>query len=210
MEYFLSQSHWLEVDAIHPERKIPQLVSAVSIWMAKPRSAQTGSAADVIRSDQPATHDNLLHSMWDLLDPNLQDAFSLAYNKKRRERGPGPTRISTRDLFQALARIDDRALKRLLAELPAGAMPEPIDEAVPKDRSVLQEEPLLSDCIAESLVNFRRVSRPERKVNATDLFVDISKHGHGPSVRQLRQHGVGPAEIDKEVRALGVETLKPR
>ena len=213
LEYFLSQSHWLEADAGDPEREIPALVAAVSSLIARTGSAPTSGVAGRVkdeRDERPTTQDNLLHGMWELLDPNLQDAFSLAYNKKRRERGPGPTRISTRDLFQALARIDDRALQRLLAELPEGAMPEPVDESVRKDDSVLREEPLLSDCIAESLASFRRVGCRDRNVKSLDLFVDIAKHGHGPSVRQLRQHGVDAGKIDEEVQALGVDTLRPR
>jgi hypothetical protein len=200
----------LEADATHPEDQIPEFTSALCAWMGRTRPAQDADQRPTTTQERPREADNLLHAIWDLLDPNLQDAFSLAYNKKRRERGPGPTRISTRDLFQALARIDDGTLQRLLADLPQEAMPLPIDETVQKDRTVLEEEPLLSDCIAESLASFRRVTRPDRKVTSTDLFVDISKHGHGPSVSQLREHGVGPEEIDKEVDALGVEVLKAR
>ena len=47
-------------------------------------------------SDQ-RNSDNLLHAMWDCLDADLQDAFSLAYNKKRRQ---GGHRISTKDFFK--------------------------------------------------------------------------------------------------------------
>src|SRR5262249_46326954 len=73
---------------------------------------------------------NLLHLIWDSLDSNLQDAFSLAYNKKRRE---GSSRISTRDLFQALLRIKDEALRILIESLPQGALPEPVDSDVGDD-----------------------------------------------------------------------------
>lgn len=95
-------------------------------------------------------------------------------------------------------------------QLPAGAMPDPVDSAVKVDQSVWCEEPLLSDCIAESLTRFRRVTKPNRRVTSTDLFVDISKHGHGPSVSQLRKHGIGPDEIDAEVDKLGLKVLEPQ
>ena len=63
---------------------------------------------------------NLLHMIWDSLDESLQDAFSLAYNKKRRQ---GGNRISTKDFFQALVRLQDNSVKSLFASLPPGAYP---------------------------------------------------------------------------------------
>ena len=64
--------------------------------------------------------DNLLHMIWDSLDESLQDAFSLAYNKKRRQ---GGNRISTKDFFQALVRLQDDSSKSLFASLPPGSPP---------------------------------------------------------------------------------------
>lgn len=146
----------------------------------------------------------LLHLMWDYLDGPLQDAFSLAYNKKRRK---GKNRVSTRDLFQALVRIDDPTVSRLLHSLPDGAMPEPPEVDVPIDDTVLHEEPLLSDCIAESLSIFETVKTKTRKVTSADLFVDIGKHGHGPSVKCLREHGVSAQVFNEKIGTLGMVVL---
>jgi hypothetical protein len=149
----------------------------------------------------------ILHMMWDCLDENLQDAFSLAYNQKRRT---GSNRISTRDLFQALVRIDDQAFHALADSLPEGALPEPVAPEVSSDDTVLQEEPLLSDCVADSLTAFRQSAPLPRKVSPADIFVDIAKHGHGPSVSRLRQHGVGPAEVETRVSQLKLPVQERR
>jgi hypothetical protein len=153
-----------------------------------------------------ADTDNLLHLMWDCLDPNLQDAFSLAYNKKRRQ---GGNRISTKDFFQALARLDDASLGPLIESFPEGALPEPVDLDVPRDKhSVLEESPLLSDCVEESLEHFRELEDLPRRITPADMFVDIAMNGHGPSVARLREHGVGEREIEEQVRRLGLSVLR--
>jgi hypothetical protein len=149
--------------------------------------------------------DNLLHALWDCLDASLQDAFSLAYNKKRRE---GSTRISTRDFFQALLRIEDDALSLLLESLPKEAFPEPVAANVPANPQLLEENPLLSDCVAESLSHFKGMSPLPRKISPADVFVDVAKHGHGPSVARLRQHGVGPTEVEATVQKLRLSVLR--
>jgi hypothetical protein len=145
--------------------------------------------------------------MWDHLDPGLQDAFLLAYNKKLRE---GGHRISTRDLFQALVRIKDDSLQRLLGALPQGSLPEPVTEDIPIARHVLDDAPPLADCVADSLDHFRQSQPLPRKLSPADLFVDIVKHGHGPSVARLRQHGVTAEDLEGRVRRTGLSVLRRR
>jgi hypothetical protein len=150
--------------------------------------------------------DNLLHVMWECLDANLQDAFSLAYNKKRRQ---GGNRISTKDFFQALVRLRDDSVNALVSSLPADALPDPIDAQVPREnRLVLEESPLLSDCVADSLEHFKELHPLPRKISPADMFVDIAKHGHGESVSRLRQHGIGKKEIEARVQEFGLRILR--
>ena len=151
---------------------------------------------------------NLLHIMWDSLEDGLQDAFALAYNKKRRQ---GGDRISTKDFFQALVRLKDDSVKELIESLPPKALPDPIDAGVTDERSlVLGEEPLLSDCVSDSLGHFRQLGSLPRKLSPADIFVDIARHGHGESVARLRQHGIGKREIEERVEELGLEVLRRR
>jgi hypothetical protein len=179
-----------------------------------PGQGHPGTETERARAGKPvgdaapaaARADNLLHLLWDCLDPNLQDAFSLAYNKKRRQ---GGNRISTKDFFQALVRLGDSALRALIEALPEGALPDPVDPDVPPDRRlVLEESPLLSDCVEDSLEHFRELASLPRRISPADVFVDIAKHGHGPSVARLRQHGVGEREIEDQVHRLGLSVLR--
>lgn len=147
--------------------------------------------------------DNLLHTVWDQLDPELQDAFSLAFNKKRRT---GSSRISTRDLFEAMVRLGGGPLRTVFNELPPGALPDPADAGIPVDRTVLQAQPMLSDCVRESLSEFRKIG--SEKVRPVDLFVDVAKYGHGPSVVRLREHGIDPAAMERIVSKLGLRVIR--
>ncbi len=154
----------------------------------------------------PSDSDNLLHFMWHCLDANLQDAFALAYNKKRRQ---GGNRISTKDFFQALVRLGDDSVNALLGSLPAEALPDPIDPEVPREnRVLLEEQPLLSDCVADSLVHFKDLNPLPRRISSADMFVDIAKHGHGESVSRLRHHGIGKKQIDERVEKLCLPVLQ--
>jgi hypothetical protein len=54
---------------------------------------------------------------------------------------------------------------------------------------------------------FAGVADPERKIGPTDIFVDISKHGHGPSIELLREKGIGPAAIESRVLDPSLESL---
>jgi hypothetical protein len=151
------------------------------------------------------TQGGLLHLMWDHLDSGLQDAFLLAYNKKLRE---GGHRISTRDLFQALVRIKDDSIQTLVGVLPQGSLPEPVAGDIPITRHVLDDAPPLSDCVADSLDHFLHSQPLPRRLSPADLFVDIGKHGHGPSVNRLREHGVTAEELERQVREHGLAVLR--
>jgi len=184
----------------NPARR-PASAQAFADRLAACGQKQQTQAGTTAQSDP----DNLLHAVWDQLDPELQDAFSLAYNKKRRT---GSTRISTKDLFEAMARLGTGPLKEVFDQLPIGALPEPVDAEVPVDRVVLTEQPLLSDCVRESLIQFQKLGSDRERVTPVDLFVDVAKHGHGSSVVRLREHGVDPAAMERIVQRLGLRVVR--
>jgi hypothetical protein len=201
-----------------PEDSAPRLYcragaeDAVNVVLVSPSKARRRSRAAL--SPSPSNEgssrlrdpENLLHMMWHALDENLQDAFSLAYNKKRRQ---GGNRISTKDFFQALVRLNDDSVEALIASLPAESLPDPIDTKVTAEqRLVLEERPLLSDCVADSLEHFKELQPLPRRISPVDMFVDIAKHGHGESVSRLRKHGIGKKEIEERVHELGLPVLE--
>jgi len=72
----------------------------------------------------------------------------------------------------------------------------------------IAERPLLSDCVAESLLQLTKAIHEPRQLTAIDLFVDVAKFGHGPSVEALRNHGIGPEEIEHRLATMSVNVLR--
>jgi CHAT domain len=197
-------SPWLysRKGAIDPTKTV--LVAGPSVPPSR-RAGTSPIGRDEPLSDQDDS-DSLLQIMWNSLDANLQDAFSLAYNKKRRQ---GGNRISTKDFFQALVRLRDDSVSALLESLPAAALPDAIDAALPtENRALLEEKPLLSDCVADSLEHFKELHPLPRRISSADMFVDIAKHGHGESVSRLRHHGIRKKQIEERVQKLGLLILQ--
>jgi hypothetical protein len=97
----------------------------------------------------------------------------------------------------------------LIDSLPPGALPDPIDADVPKEnRLVLEETPLLSDCVADSLEHFKELQPLPRRISPADMFVDIARYGHGELVSRLRHHGIGKKQIEERVEELGLLILE--
>jgi hypothetical protein len=160
----------------------------------------TGGSA--MATELPANRDNLLHRLWSSFEPELQEALSVAYNQARRE---GKDRISTRTFFAAVARLKPRQLAQFLDRLPENALPEPIGEDVPRESTILQEEPQLSTCVENALSHLGKRADPQHKLSTAEVFVDVAKHGTGPSVAHLREQGVTPETIDQLIQELGWE-----
>lgn len=196
-EYFLSQSHWLNAFANGLDGALEELVGVIT--------------SDRLLSGELITHTadvepSMLPVLWSWLDPGLQEAFSIAYNKKLSE---GSRRISTRDFFQALTQIDDLPIRQLLEVMPDAAMPSPSKLNVNRTQHAIEDPPLLSNCLSESLYRFGRLVAVPRKVSSIDVFVDVAVSGHGPSVQQLQRAGFGPARVIDAVESLGIQIITP-
>jgi hypothetical protein len=154
-------------------------------------------------ASQPPLHsENLLHRLWTSLEPDLQEALSLAYNQARRE---GKTRISTRTFFAAIARLRPEQLAGFLDRLPADALPEPISQEVPGESKILQENPQLSSCVENTLTHLGPRADAQHRLSAAEVFVDVAKHGSGASVIHLRERGITPEKIDQLALESGLE-----
>jgi len=143
---------------------------------------------------------SFLDSIWELLEPELQDALSLALNQATRE---GKKTIRTRYFFAALARLRPEPLSELMQQIPEAALPKPVGENVQIERHILADEPHLSACIEDSLTHLSERASAYNRVSTTDMFVDIAKHGTGRSVARLRENGVSPQRVDEIVHGLG-------
>jgi len=172
-------------------------IVAVIVWFLRRRRS---------KSKPKYPQSNLLHGLWDCLDSNLQDAFSLAFNHSLRE---GRNKIRTRDLFKSLVRLNDIYFRPISETLPNGSLPEPIDPSVGFRRVILDKDVCFSNCVTDSLERFTRTSKG-RPINSADIFIDIAKYGNGKSVTNLRKHGVGPQEIEDIARKLDFRVIETK
>lgn len=143
----------------------------------------------------------LLRSVWPRMEPALQQALTIAYNENRQTGDPG---VQTSDLFAALQRVHPPSLKPFLEEIPRQALPAPTDAPVSQASYIEEERPWLSACVTHSLQRLSQSVPPDKLLTAAEIFADIAKNGNGRSVALLRQHKIGPAEIDDIIRRRGV------
>ncbi|MCA9622980.1 MAG: metallophosphoesterase [Myxococcales bacterium] len=127
----------------------------------------------------------------------LQEILTLALVHSERQ---GHQRISTRDFFAALVRLQPSAVSALLHRLPEGALPEPAPRAEIDVVKLRSADPELSNCLTRSL---RNLVENEPEISSRHLFVDVARHGSGGSVDKLRNHGVNEAALDRHLDALG-------
>jgi hypothetical protein len=180
------------------------VIGAWQIYLAR-KQVQTSQESTMkpvsppMATDLPANAENFLHRHWSSFEPDLQEALSVAYNQAKRE---GKTRISTRTFFAATARLRPGQLAQFLDRLPETALPEPINEDIPRESSILEEDPQLSTCVENALSHLSKQADPHHKLSAAEVFVDVAKHGTGSSVTQLREQGISPEKIDQLVEEL--------
>jgi hypothetical protein len=145
-----------------------------------------------------------LRSLWPSMNPDVQRAFSIAYNENRLAGDPG---IKTEDLFAALLRIESPTLQQVVSDIPSEALPKATEGPVSEETYVTEERPWLSGCVAASISRFSKTLPAGRSITPTDIFADIAKNGTGPSVALLRKHSIGPAEIDAILRKKNIEIV---
>jgi hypothetical protein len=167
------------------------------------REAEAGRTGHRAEPDENAIA--AFRALWPRMDPELQRAFSVAYNENRRA---GDAGIQTRDLFAAMLRVRPPELQPIVEDLPVAALPEPTEGAVADQPYVATERPWLSHCVTESIKRLNRDLPAGRSLTTADIFADIAKNGSGESVRLLRAHNIGPAEIDQILVNKGIDVVR--
>jgi hypothetical protein len=150
-------------------------------------------------------NNNPLSCIWDCLDLNLQNAFSLVYNAKYKS--TDEVRISTRDLFSAMISLKDETFEKFIETLPPDSLPKPM-QRVEMNRDIIKNDCSYSGCISESIDAFISQKDLNRKISTLDMFVDIAINGRGSSVKRLRDCGIGPNEINEKIEEGDFEILK--
>jgi len=147
----------------------------------------------------------MLMELWNRMSPDAQSAFNIAYNENRLAGDPG---IQTRDLFAALQRVASPSIQPIISEIPSKALPGATVGPVRDTAYILAERPWLSHCVAASLHRLGKALPAGRKLNAADIFADIARNGTGGSVARLREHNIGPAEIERILARKGIQVVE--
>jgi hypothetical protein len=146
-----------------------------------------------------------LRSLWERMEPELQKAISVAYNENRQAGDPG---IQTRDLFAALLRVGSPQLNQIVEEIPQEALPPATSGYVNDEPYIIHERPWLSGCVSSSIRRLSKTLPADRKLTSADIFADIAKNGSGTSVRLLREHNIGPGDIDQILRQKNIQVVR--
>lgn len=148
---------------------------------------------------------NLIHQIWDKLEPDLQDALSLAYNQALRD---GLDLIKTKYFFAALARLRPEPVDDFIKNVPASAFPKPINQDITTERNLLKGNPSLSGCVDDSLRTLIVQLPKNRKLSSVDVLVDIAEYGTGSSVAKLRQNGITADRVNNIVDEFGWDVIR--
>lgn len=146
-----------------------------------------------------------LHEVWPRMSEATQRVLNIAYNENRLAGDGG---IDTQTLFRAM-RLDNEVtpITSAIEARSPDALPPKIEGPIVAQPYIVQEQPWLSGCVADSIKRLALHLPPGRKLTTADIFTDIAKHGIGGSVWRLRQHNIGPADIDQIVHDTGVSVL---
>lgn len=191
---FLASEKWARV--LGSLVAIVALVTAVAS-LAK-RKNKTGLYENVSSGDD-------LKTLWNQLNPDMQDAFVLANNERKRL---GHDQLHTELLFQALVRLGSPDLMKIADLLPKGALPEATVETSVTENTLFEDKPALSGCVKDSVSSYLKAGELKRELTPVDMFIDIGKHGKGKSVARLREHGVDVKMLEDVASRLGFDLVR--
>jgi hypothetical protein len=157
------------------------------------------------RSNLNAGMDTKLGKLWGQLHPDMQDAFILANNERKRL---AHDKLHIALLFGAMVRLGNADLVKLLSYLPGDALPEATVESSLEDNTLFQDNPMLTACVNDSVSSYLRAGNLVRKLTPVDMFVDIGKHGRGRPIVRLREHGVDEKMLEDVASNLGFALVR--
>jgi hypothetical protein len=148
---------------------------------------------------------NTLKSLWNRMTPELQNYLSVPYNENRMKGDGG---IKTKDLFAAIVTNPTTELQAVLRNIPAEALPEPLEGKIVDEHYIVNEQPWLSHCVSSSITRLSKILPSNQQLTALDVFIDIARNGTGESVRLLRQSNITPEKIEEILEKENLHVLK--
>lgn len=139
---------------------------------------------------------SLINSLFQICDADLQDAFTLAINASRRQ---GNSKVSTKMLLSSIMKLEPE----ISALFPSGSLPIPLSEPISLNRNDFESSIVFSKCVSDSIEKLRPKASISTPITNQDILLDLAKYGTGSSVKTLREHGVGPAEVDQLAVRMG-------
>lgn len=171
----------------------------------EPRSIETAlieyEESTKTNKNQHSETYSIIESLFQIFDADLQDAFTLAINAARRK---GSYRVSTKTLFSAMLRIEPE----IATYFPPDALPPPLDGTIPAGRTDIESPIEFSGCVNESIISLRHKASSHNPIDTHDMLIDLAKFGRGNSVKTLREHGIGPPEVDHIAARMGHQGIR--
>jgi hypothetical protein len=162
-------------------------------------------AADSHKAQPDEEAINTLRALWQRMTPELQNYLSIPYNENRMKGDPG---IQTRDLFAAMVTSPSPDLQAVINNIPAAALPAPLEGKTVAEPYIIQEQPWLSHCVSTSIKRLSKALPANQQLSALDVFIDIARNGTGDSVKLLREHNIDPERIEAILKKENLSVLK--
>ena len=149
----------------------------------------------------------LLRPIWPHIDDELRQILVLAATLAQFD---GKNYVSTTNFVKALMVLRPGRISEFFDKLPDGALPEPVPTDVPMQLEALASLESFSPCINSAMSNLTTEVSTDDRLSSEDVYIDIARHGTGKSTRQLRNCGVGRADVERIINQLGWQLVERR
>ena len=199
---------WNYSDPVNFENEIRKHICLRMNRKMKMLKESNSVKAATMQDAKPKDDDvEVFKSLWPKMDADLQAKLSIAYNDNRMAGDGG---IKTRDFFAAALSDPSEDLKKVIHhinDISADALPKPKGGALVEEQYIVDEQPWLSHCVASSLKRLSNLLPEGKALSSLDVFIDIARNGTGDSVQRMRDHNIGPEEIEKIIQTTKVPVI---